>query len=62
MDTKTNPIKLMFSLFFLCLYLNTPISLAADTITANQSISGTVVKPLFQQVEFLNWVSLNQMK
>ncbi|XP_062009555.1 G-type lectin S-receptor-like serine/threonine-protein kinase At2g19130 [Rosa rugosa] len=40
MDTKTNPIKLMFSLFFLCLYLNIPISLAAGTITANQSISG----------------------
>uniref|UniRef100_UPI0005CA1D9C G-type lectin S-receptor-like serine/threonine-protein kinase At2g19130 n=1 Tax=Fragaria vesca subsp. vesca TaxID=101020 RepID=UPI0005CA1D9C len=37
MDTKSNP---MLSLFFLCLYLTSSISLAADSITTSQSLSG----------------------
>lgn len=41
MDTKINPMKtkLMVSVLLLCLYLKTRICLAADTITADQSLS-----------------------
>ncbi|KAL6136212.1 hypothetical protein ACLB2K_061513 [Fragaria x ananassa] len=40
MDTRSNTIKLMLSLFISCLYLSTSISLAADSITTSQSLSG----------------------
>ncbi|XP_024179358.1 receptor-like serine/threonine-protein kinase SD1-8 [Rosa chinensis] len=40
MDTKTNLMKSMVSVLLLCLSLKTHISLAADTITVNQSLSG----------------------
>ncbi|BBH00060.1 S-locus lectin protein kinase family protein [Prunus dulcis] len=39
MDTKTNQ-KFLLSVIFLCLYMKTRVCLAADTITANQSLSG----------------------
>ncbi|XP_062009535.1 G-type lectin S-receptor-like serine/threonine-protein kinase At2g19130 isoform X2 [Rosa rugosa] len=40
MDTKTNLMKSMVYVILLCLNLKTHISLAADTITINQSLSG----------------------
>ncbi|KAK9924636.1 hypothetical protein M0R45_032994 [Rubus argutus] len=40
MDTKANPIEFMLSTLFLGLYLKGHTTLAADTITANQSLSG----------------------
>nr|XP_011461962.1 PREDICTED: G-type lectin S-receptor-like serine/threonine-protein kinase At4g27290 [Fragaria vesca subsp. vesca] len=40
METRSIPIKLMISFFFSCLYLSTSISLAADSITTIQSLSG----------------------
>uniref|UniRef100_A0A7N2R964 Uncharacterized protein n=1 Tax=Quercus lobata TaxID=97700 RepID=A0A7N2R964_QUELO len=39
MDNKKNP-WLMLSFFFICLSLNNRLSLGADTISANQSLSG----------------------
>ncbi|ONI18586.1 hypothetical protein PRUPE_3G224900 [Prunus persica] len=39
MDTKTNQ-KFLLSVIFLCLYMKTHVCLAADTITANQYLSG----------------------
>ncbi|ONI18593.1 hypothetical protein PRUPE_3G225200 [Prunus persica] len=49
MDTKTNPM-LAFIVVLLCLFLESRISFAADTITANQSLSGdqTVVSGDFE--------------
>ncbi|CAL9013871.1 unnamed protein product [Prunus brigantina] len=39
MDTKTSQ-KFLLSVIFLCLYMKTHVCLAADTITANQPLSG----------------------
>ncbi|XP_021811187.1 G-type lectin S-receptor-like serine/threonine-protein kinase B120 isoform X3 [Prunus avium] len=39
MDTKSNP-KFVFNILLLCLFLKCHISLAADTISADQSLSG----------------------
>ncbi|XP_024020997.1 G-type lectin S-receptor-like serine/threonine-protein kinase At2g19130 [Morus notabilis] len=39
MDMKTNP-RFMFVLLFVCLFLETNLSLRVDTISANQSLSG----------------------
>ncbi|KAI5340438.1 hypothetical protein L3X38_019712 [Prunus dulcis] len=49
MDTKTNPM-LAFIVILLCLFLESRISFAADTITANQSLSGdqTIVSRDFE--------------
>ncbi|TXG55285.1 hypothetical protein EZV62_020541 [Acer yangbiense] len=40
MDINNNPWWLMFSLLFICLSLNSHVSNGADTISANQSLSG----------------------
>ncbi|CAB4304777.1 unnamed protein product [Prunus armeniaca] len=49
MDTKTNPM-LVFIVVLLCLFLESRISFAADTINANQSLSGdqTIVSGDFE--------------
>ncbi|CAL8139749.1 unnamed protein product [Prunus armeniaca] len=49
MDTKTNPM-LAFIVVLLCQFLESRISFAADTITANQSLSGdqTIVSSDFE--------------
>ncbi|KAH0984144.1 hypothetical protein GBA52_011321 [Prunus armeniaca] len=39
MDTKSNP-KFVFNILLLCLFLKSHISLAADTISADKSLSG----------------------
>lgn len=40
MDYKKNPWPMMLSFLFICLSLNNHLSLGADTISANQSLSG----------------------
>ena len=40
MDYKKNPWPMMLSFLFICLSLNNRLSLGADTISANQSLSG----------------------